>query len=214
MQSDTKNLPHITGLTGGIGSGKSSVARFLCNRFVVFCLDADKVVHQLLEPGRSCWQVIRDLDTSFIKPDSAIDKVGLREMLFSDKQLRDEINRRMHPLVRDEIRRIIDEESRLHAVDRFLVEVPLLFEAKWQDMFSEIITVFAGERKCLERVMARDGVTLESAENSISSQMPLMEKALLSQYVIENSGTWFETSLQLVHLGNLLWKGKKDTKKS
>ncbi|RJX25354.1 MAG: dephospho-CoA kinase [Desulfurivibrio sp.] len=198
----------LTGLTGGMGSGKSSVARFLCRRFPVTCMSADAVVHELLEPGREYWQKIAALDRAFVRPDQTIDKRLLREALFGDASLRQRINDMVHPLVRHKLREKIEHEVREHGRKFFLIEVPLLFEADWQEMFAQVIVVYAAREKCLTRLMARDAISAGEAENSLAAQWPLLKKALLAGHVVDNSGGWVETSLQLLHLGEILW-GKK-----
>lgn len=200
----------VTGLTGGMGSGKSAVARFLCRRFAVSCFSADRIVHELLEPHRSCWQVVRDLDTSFLNEDQTVKKPFFRQALFADAALRRQVNERMHPLVRQALLGKIQGEHRESGQSRFLLEVPLLYEANWQDLFSRVIVVYAEPEKCVERVMARDGVPRELAEKSIFSQWSLREKALRADHVVNNSGLWADACIQLSHLGELLW-GKCET---
>lgn len=205
----------ITGLTGGIGSGKSSVARLFARRFPISCLDADSVVHKLLEPGQACWEIIKKIDVFFILPDGQIDKVKLRSALFENDEFRKKINNEMHPVVQ---RAILEKIYYLWLNQEqifFLIEVPLLFEAKWENIFSEVISVFAVEDICLQRIMSRDRVAKADARRSVVSQMHSIEKALRANHVIENSGNWADTILQVVHLGRLLWlKGNSDLKKS
>ena len=200
--------PHLTGLTGCIGSGKSSVAEFFCRHFTVTCLSADASVHELLEPGRACWQIIYDLDKKFIRRDQSINKSLLRASLFDDPSLRRSINESMHPMVRHFLMEKVHAEV-ARGVMHFLIEVPLLFEAGWQEMFSEIIVVAADERKCRERIVNRDGVSISQAEQSMSSQMPLQEKILHADHVIDNSGDWQETVVNLFRLGEKLWQKNK-----
>lgn len=168
------------------------------------CLSADAVAHELLEPGRSCWQVIHDLDKKFIRPDQSLDKVLLRQALFNDADLRKNINEKMHPLIAGFLLEKV-EQGVSEGVMSFLLEVPLLYEAGWQEMFSEVIVVYAKERKCAERVVQRDGVSLADAEKSIATQLSLREKALRADHVIDNSGSWVDTRFQLLHLGSTLW---------
>lgn len=196
--------PHLTGLTGCIGSGKSSVAAFFCRHFAVSCLSADAAVHELLEPGESCWQIIYDLDKKFVHRDKSINKPLLRASLFEDTVLRTTINDKMHPLVRCFMMEKVHAEFALGQTD-FLLEVPLLFEAGWQEMFSEIIVVAADELKCRDRIVSRDGVTAIEAEQSMSSQMPLQEKILCADYVVDNSGAWEDTVGELLRFGRKLW---------
>lgn len=198
----------LTGVTGGMGSGKSSAARFLCRRFPVSCFNADAVVHELLQPGKECWQVIAGIDSAFVRQDQTIDKGLLRQALFADASLRQQINGKIHPIVRNKLLEKIQHEARVNGRKFFLIEVPLLYEANWQDMFAQIIVVYCSWEKCVARIMMRDHVSSAEAESSIAAQWPLMKKALFAGHVVDNSGSWVETSLQLLHLGNILW-GKK-----
>lgn len=198
------NKAVITGITGGIGSGKSRAAAFLCRRYPVCCLSADRCVHDLLEPGKRGWEAVQKLDPSYIKADQMIDKPLLRSNLFTDAALRCTINDIIHPLVQQEILTEIDSKTEKgHSF--FLIEVPLLFEAKWQHMFQDIIVVYASREKCIERITQRDNVPVGQAEMSFASQISLPEKVELADHVIDNNGGWADTVLQLIHLGNLLW---------
>lgn len=199
----------LTAVTGGMGSGKSAAARFLCRRFSVTCLNADAVVHELLQPGQEYWQLIVELDSAFVRQDQTIDKRLLREALFNDAPLRQQINEKVHPLVHHKLLEKINQESREHGRKSFLIEVPLLFEANWQDMYTRVIVVYAPWEKCVVRLMERDQISADEAKNSIATQWPLLKKALLAGHVVDNSGSWVETSLQLLHLGGILW-GEND----
>ncbi len=200
--------PQITGLTGGMGSGKSSVTRFLCHRFSLVSFSADVIVHELLQPGEAYWQIIAAMDRGFIRPDQTVDKRRVREVLFSDAALRREINERIHPLVRNKINEKILQAAGTDGHRFFLVEVPLLFEAGWQAMFSRVVVVFAAPEKCAARIMQRDSISAADARKQISAQWPLTKKSLLADHVIDNTGSWVDTMLQLLHLGRLLWKEK------
>jgi dephospho-CoA kinase len=200
----SRNKPIITGITGGIGSGKSTVTEFLSRRFRLFRISADDYVHGLLEPGEAGWEAIHDVYPHYVKPDQSINKPLLRENIFNDGILRRNINDAIHPLVQKKILTEIDRESR-KGISHFLVEVPLLYEAKWEYMFHDIIVVYASKGKCIERIMNRDNVTSSEAEMSFVTQLPMADKAELADHVIDNSGLWVDTIFQLIHLGNILW---------
>ncbi len=199
--------PNIIGITGGIGSGKSSVAKFLCSHFGVTCFNADAMVHELLAPGMACWQIIFELDMQFVNQDQSINKPLLRKALFADASLRQTIDDRIHPVVCQALMKEVEKASACGEND-FLIEVPLLFEAGWQEMFSAVIVVAAPERKCRDRIVDRDGVSTIQAEQSIESQMSLEEKIQRGDYVIDNSGPWDDTVRKLVLLGEKLWQKK------
>jgi len=85
--------------------------------------------------------------------------------------------------------------------------VPLLSEAQWEDDFPQIVVVYADEKTCLHRIMLRDRISEAAAEQAVATQMDLSHKASLADHVIDNSGSWSDTALQIVHLDNLLWPG-------
>jgi len=193
------------GLTGGIGSGKSSVARFWQERFGLVCIDADGICRQLLKPEASGWlAVVAAFGETFLAPDRTIDRPRLRAAIFGDSALRRQLDALLHPLVRKEVRRQIHQASGV----RCLVEVPLLYEAGWQDEFDVVVVVYAPSGRCRQRLMARDRVSAEAADLALAAQLPLAEKALLAAHVIDNSGPWQDTCLQLLHLGEVLWGGR------
>ncbi|MFH1019175.1 MAG: dephospho-CoA kinase [Pseudomonadota bacterium] len=200
----------VVAVTGGMGSGKSSVAACLCEIGGARGLSADTVCRQLLEPEAAGWLAVRKaFGGRFLLADQSIDRPLLRKVLFADHEFRHELNTLLHPLVRDEITSCIEKE-RGHLSDpqaRFVVEVPLLYEARWEHDFSRIVVAYADEKACRRRIMLRDRISEAEAEKAMATQMPLPRKALLADHVIDNSGAWPETCLQIVHLRNLLWQG-------
>ena len=202
----------VVAITGGMGSGKSSVAAYLCEIVGAKGLSADAVCRQLLEPGAFGWLSVRKAyGERFFLADQHIDRSLLRKVLFEDHEFRRELNTLLHPLVRNEIADCIEKE-RAHlseaesdAQARFVVEVPLLYEAHWEHDFSQVVVVYAEAEACRRRIMLRDLTSEAEAEKAITAQMSLPHKALLADHVIDNSGAWSDTCLQIVHLRNLLW---------
>ncbi len=186
----------VIALTGGMGSGKSSVASWLRDNSGFFYINADKVVAGLLEIGADGWrQLRRVLGAGFFAGQGALDKLLLRKAIFQDAGLRIAVERVIHPLVLQGIRlEVARKEGSKH---RCLVEVPLLYEAGWQRYFTHVIVVYASDDICAGRVQKRDVVALEDARVAISAQMPLVEKVRMSDYCIDNSGSWVETVRQL-----------------
>ncbi len=198
----------VVAITGGMGSGKSSVAAYLCEIGGARGFSADAVCRQLLEPGAFGWLSVRKaFGERFFLADQRIDRSLLRKVLFEDHEFRRELNTLLHPLVRNEIADCIEKE-RAHLSDaqaRFVVEVPLLYEAHWEQDFSQVVVAYADATACQRRIMLRDRVSEAEAEKAIAAQMSLPHKALLADHVIDNSGAWSDTCLQIVHLRNLLW---------
>ena len=190
------------GLTGGIGSGKSSVARFYKQQFGIEYIDADVVCRDLLIPGASGWDAfVATFGTAFLNSDQSINRQLLRTSIFNDYDLRKQLDNIMHPLAKQEINAMLSQLN----PRRCLVEVPLLFEAGWEDDFDAVIVVYASEQSCLERLMHRDNLSREAAVKAIAAQMPLSEKTRRADHVIDNSGTWEDTCRQMIQLGKVLW---------
>ncbi len=208
----------VLGLTGGIGSGKSTVGEFLSRSAGWHRLDADDICRLLLRPGEPGWRgVSRVLGQEFFLPDRSLDRKKVREAIFSDPTLRGRINAVIHPLARDSVAAGIASWRQTAGREGgavLVVEVPLLFEASWQDDFDAIVVVYADQSVCLSRIASRDGVSLESAEAALASQWPLADKSLAADYVIDNSGSRAGTCLQLLHLIRLVSENGKSAKKT
>lgn len=207
VPSQLKNGVRLTGLTGGIASGKSRAACFLAWRFGPLFHSADKTAHDLLEPGREGWRLIKDICPDSLYPDGTINKVFLRSALFEDEGLRSKVNAEIHPLVWQALEKKMKDQ--LAFSEQVLVEVPLLYEAGWQDRFDQVIVVFAEKESCLTRLVNRDNVSIPQAEKELTVQMPLPDKCLLADHVVDNSGTWSQTLPELLHLGNILWPSSR-----
>jgi len=195
------------GLTGGIGSGKSKVAEILTSLLGSAHIDADEICRKLLEPQAEGWKELsRILGPHYITKDGRIDRGLLRKDLFADKDLRLKINRIIHPLVKKEImaqmERIIASESEA----RVLVEVPLLYEVGWENLFDTVVVVYADYGTCLSRLMDRDGIDEITAAREMESQLPLADKVMKADHVIDNCGTLPDTAKQAKHLAELLHK--------
>ncbi|MBU0485021.1 MAG: dephospho-CoA kinase [Proteobacteria bacterium] len=199
------------GLTGGMGAGKSAVASFL-SRKGLCCIDADEVSRAMLQPGCTGWDILkRDLGPKFFKADMTIDRPYLRQAIFSDNLLREKINSLLHPLIRNEIFSEVAKKSDGSELSQggktsglVIIEVPLLYEAGWEDDFDQVVVVYADHDQCVARVMQRDGGSRGEVERSLVAQWPLQDKVERADHVIDNSRCWSNTSLQVLHLMKLL----------
>ena len=174
--------PFLLGITGGIGSGKSSVSRLLAGFCQAPLIDVDQCCRHLLEVGQSGWQALRErFGNRFLLEDGRIDRAGLRECLFADPDVRREVDALLHPLAREVMRREV-----------LRYDEPL------------VLVVYArpGAQCC--RTMRRDGVSRRSAARAIAAQMDLGEKARRAEYLIDNSGSWASVREQTVALGREL----------
>ncbi len=195
----------IVGVTGGIGSGKSKVAALLGKLLCAIVISADDVCRELLEPGGEGYlQFVHSGGSHFLDGDGVINRVTLREKIFADPDLRDQLEAILHPLVLEKIQNVAEGDPESFVI----AEVPLLFEKDWQDEFDTIISVFSMEDRLIERVMERDRISREDVGTIIAAQMSMEEKNRRADYVINNSAHWQETEKQLVELAARLKKIK------
>jgi dephospho-CoA kinase len=191
----------LIGITGGIGAGKSTVSRFWSRYMDLPLVDIDAVCRQLLAKGQAGWQALREnLDSSYFTADGTLDRRRLRRGLFADNDLRRHVNSLIHPLAGKAMQGLAAD----YAEKMVLVDVPLLFEAHWQNRFNGTVAVYADTVVRCRRIVSRDGVSPEEAARSMAAQMPLAEKVLLADHVIDNGGCWLAARVQVVHLARLL----------
>lgn len=186
----------VAGLTGGIASGKSTVAAILAKAGAVI-LDADRIARQVVAPGLPAWQEIRDLfGDAVLEPDGHINRGALGAIVFNDPRLRRQLEQIIHPRVSAEIdtqmRRVAQEQSDTVVI----MDIPLLFETGRTQGLAEIIVVFTPEALQRQRLMARDHLSLAAAEARIRAQMPMTEKIKRATLTIDNSGSPADTERQ------------------
>ncbi len=190
----------IIAITGGIGSGKSSVAAYLVNKTKAEHIDTDQYCKELLTKGKSGW---KDVETKwgqrFFTNEGTIDRALLRKAIFNNKDVRHGLEDILHPRVILYVEKSIRKCRENGQV--LVVEVPLLFEIEWQAKFDKVVTVFASIDECIKRVINRDGVVAEEVKKAINAQLSLEEKAKMSDHVIDNSGSWEVTCR---HVDNLV----------
>ena len=171
------------GLTGGLASGKSTVAGLLRQRGVPV-LDADAVVHGLYEAGGEGVALVADLfGDGVLKPDQSVDRKALAARVLGDTEALESLNRAIHPVVRDEIGRWLDTIEQPIAV----VEAALLVETGSWRTYDLLMVVSCTREKQLERALAR-GVTELRARALLGAQASIDQKTALADVVVDNSG--------------------------
>lgn len=190
-------------LTGTIGSGKSSVTAILANALDAEIEDADQVCRQLLATGEAGWQALRQIwPESYFDTDGALDRRLVRETISADPQRRIELEDILHPLVRQVVSRTGDLCRRVGR--HLVVEVPLLFETGWHQDFDCSVVVYVPRDVALSRTMRRDGVSLAQTERILALQQSAEEKCDRADLVIDNSGNWLQTVLQVYRIAHAL----------
>ena len=187
-------MTHI-GLTGGIGSGKSTVSDLFRKRGA-WILDLDQIAHELEEPGGAAWQqIIEHFGRGILTPEGTIDRETLGAIVFRDSTKREALNRIVHPAVFDEWRRRFEEIARKDAQAIVISDIPLLIEIGWHERMDIVILVYVSPEVQIERIMKRNGYSSEEAEDRLRSQMPLADKIPFADFVIRNEGTLAETEV-------------------
>lgn len=185
------------GLTGGIACGKSTVASQLVRRGALL-VDADRIAREVVEPGSPVLsRVAEHFGAEVLLPDGSLHRKKLGEIIFANPAAREELNQLLHPPIRAMMRERMAALEKDHPDKLVVVDVPLLYESKLTFMFSEVMVVYVPRELQLERLMARDSISQEQAEQRLAAQMPIDEKRKLADVVIDNSGTLEETERQV-----------------
>jgi len=185
----------LIGLTGGAGSGKSTVAEMFRERGATV-LDADQATHALYEPGSLGFDMIeQEFGPEYVRNDR-IDRARLGELVFNDADARQRLNAIMHPLVREWMA-ARTAEALMRGAPVVVQDVPLLFENGLEDLYSAVVLVYVPESIQMQRLVEGRGLGEDRARAIIASQMPIDEKRGRARHVIDNSGTREETRRQV-----------------
>ena len=190
------------GLTGGIGSGKSTVATML-REFGCTVIDADLLAHKLLQVGRpTYYEVVREFGTGILDSERRVDRRKLAEVVFADARKLQRLNHIMHPRVIEIIERQLAEAAR-NGASVAVVEAALLIEARYNEQLDRLIVVWCRPEQQRERLRLR-GMSPEQIEKRINAQMPVEQKRRVATDQIDNSGSIEETRQQVERLADKL----------
>lgn len=177
----------VIGLTGNIGSGKSTVGKILAD-FGAVVIDCDVVSRQLVAPDMPCLQqIICQWGDAYLLPDGNLDRKKMAANIFSHKEEKEKLEKILHPAIKKEILRQI-EENRSKGAICVVVEAPLLIEAGFMDLVDTIWLVISKKEDVLARLAAYRGYSQQQALAALVNQMPDEEKISYADVVIENSG--------------------------
>lgn len=193
--------PLVIGLTGGIACGKSTVSRELA-RLGAIIVDADTLAHLLAQPGEALYEAYyKHFGPEAVTAEGLLDRQYIARRVFSSPEEKTWLDRTAHPIIRTRF-----EEELAAACDKqppaVVLDVPLLFEAGWDEMADERWLVYATMEQQLRRLLARNGGTEEAARARIMAQMPLEEKRRRADFVLDNTGR----QSQLLKQVRRLWK--------
>jgi dephospho-CoA kinase len=188
----------LIGLTGGAGSGKSTVSDMLSELGAVV-IDADEAAHAVYEPGSPGFDaVVREFGAEFVRA-GRIDRARLGELIFHDEEARHRLNAIVHPLVREWM---ADRTAQAALRDAGVVvqAVPLLFENGLERLYSTLVLVYVPEEVQVRRLVEGRGLSEDHARGMIAAQMPIDKKRELAHHTIDNSGSVEVTRKQVERL--------------
>ncbi|HLO88446.1 MAG TPA: dephospho-CoA kinase [Nostocaceae cyanobacterium] len=176
----------LIGLTGGIATGKSTVANYLAAAYNLPILDADIYARDAVAKGSAILEAIaRRYGTEILQPDGSLNRAKLGEIIFPHPEEKNWLESLIHPYVRDRFHQVLTTSS----APTLVLVIPLLFEAKLENLVTEIWVVYCSPQQQQQRLMQRNNLTYEQALTRINSQLPLVEKVDRADVVLDNSST-------------------------
>ncbi len=192
----------VIGLTGGIATGKSTVARLLRDEHGATVIDADQVSREVVEPGQPALAaIVEAFGPQILLPDGAMDRAAVRELVMSDASKRSTLESITHPAIRQRVAERIAEAFGAGAAI-VVVEAALLVETGGYRMYPELVVVSCDPETQVRRVMARDGGTEQAARQVLAAQLPMADKEAVATHVIRNDGSLDELRQHV----SALWK--------
>jgi dephospho-CoA kinase len=179
-------LKRIIGLTGGIGTGKTTISNYLTHHHQLPVLDADIYAREAVQPGSPILSEIFERYGVAVKlPDGTLNRKRLGEIIFNHPDEKQWLEQQIHPYVRDRFQSELDTLI----APTVVLAIPLLFEAEMTDLVTEIWVVSCSPEQQLQRMMERDRLSLAQAQTRINNQLPLEEKIARADVVLDNSST-------------------------
>jgi len=188
----------IIGLTGGIGSGKSTVAKIF-SRLGADVIDADKIAREIVEPGKITWKrLVSEFGKEMLNDDETLNRSLLAKVVFEDKTKRARLNSIMHPRIQEEIISRIDKYRSDNKAKVVIIEAALLVERKGLlKLLDKLIVVSVDEKSRISRIKKRDNLSSEEILSRIRSQISDDQKVKLADFVVDNTGSIERTELQV-----------------
>ncbi|GGD52753.1 dephospho-CoA kinase [Paenibacillus nasutitermitis] len=190
----------IVGLTGGIACGKSTVSAMLAQRGAEI-VDADQVAREVVLPGEPALAQITELfGQAILNEDGTMNRGELGRLVFGNREKLDQLEGILHPAIRSRMWERMNASEQKNPGGLIVADIPLLYETGQALLYKKVIVVYIPRELQAERLMARNGFTMEQAEQRISLQMDIEEKKKHADYVIDNSGSLENTETQIEQL--------------
>jgi dephospho-CoA kinase len=188
----------VVGLTGGIGSGKSTVAR-LFGALGVHWVDADDVAREVVEPGTPALKKIAEhFGQDILLPDGGLDRAALRRIVFDAPEERAWLEGLLHPVIREELMRQLHPDN--YTLPYVLLVSPLLLETDQHELVEKIVVVDVPVDVQIERTMTRDTNDREQVERIIAAQMPREQRLQKADHVVDNNRAMIDVERQVEQL--------------
>lgn len=184
------------GLTGGIASGKSTVAEMMTSLSIPV-IDADIIAREVVAPGEPALdEIVHVFGEEMRTEEGSLDRKKLGSIIFGDDEKRSKLNKIIHPAIR---KRMLEDAKayKENGHEHVVLDIPLLFESELQYLVDRILVVYVDSETQLKRLIERDGSSRDEAAQRIRSQMPIEEKKKLADEVIDNTGSKENTEMQL-----------------
>lgn len=190
----------VIGLTGGIATGKSTVSAILENAGALI-IDADRIAREAVKKGQPAYrEIVEHFGETVLLPDGEINRSVLGDIIFNAPGKKQLLNKIVHPYVRKETHRQLQQIGRTEPNAIVILDIPLLIEAEMDKDLSEVIVVYVPEHIQIERLVQRDGISEADALARVRSQMPIEEKKEKATIVVDNSGSKENTRRQTLKI--------------
>ena len=174
----------VLGITGNIGCGKTTVAKMF-EKLGAQVIEADKVGHLLLKRKKVKERLVRAFGRSILDERGEVVRKNLRGIVFKDRKKLTQLNRILHPLMAEEMKKMISSSPR----PLIVVDAAVLFEAGWQSLVDKVLVVTSSYETQIRRIKETTNLSLEELEGIMQAQLPQEEKVKRADYVIENEGS-------------------------
>ncbi len=187
------------GLTGGIGSGKSTIARLFNQTYDIPVIDADIIAHQLVEPGQPALELLVDsFGKQIIDTNGVLNRKTLRDMVFTDPSKKKKLENLLHPLIYQKMQSEFDQQNSAYC----LLCIPLLIETKQVAFVDRVLVIDCSVETQIERVKQRDKLTTDCILSIISTQAPREQRLKIANDIIDNSNSNTQLAEQVKKLHN------------
>ena len=189
-------MKKVIGITGGIASGKSNIINVIKNQGYLV-LSCDEIVSKLsIKGGKIYNNIINTFGPEYVKDNLELDKEKLGKLIFNDSSKKELLNSITHPLVKEELLAEINKSND----SLIFAEIPLLYEAKFNDICDLVIVSYLSKDEQIKRLCFRDNIDITYAKAKINSQMDLEIKKNLADFVIDTKGSFEETEKQVLEV--------------